>query len=42
MYDEDLYIPDENAESDPYYTLGGIDIDNPSEDDTSLMLESIM
>lgn len=43
MYDEDLYTLDTNDTSiDPYETLNGIDVCNPSEDDTSLMLESIM
>lgn len=42
MYDEDLCILDTTAEFDPYETLCGIDVSNPSEDDTSLMLESIM
>lgn len=43
MYDEDLCTLDTNdTEIDPYETLNGIDVCNPSEDDTSLMLESIM
>lgn len=42
MYDEDLCTLDTTAEFDPYETLCGIDVCNPSEDDTTLMFESIM
>lgn len=42
MYDENLYIPDDTYGSDPYYTLGSVDIYNPSEDDMLTMLESTM
>lgn len=42
MYDEDLCTSDPNAESDPYYTCGSIDVCNPSEDDMLTMFESTM
>lgn len=42
MYDEALCIAIENEEPDPYETLVGINIDNPSEDELLTMLESTM
>jgi len=43
MNDENIYTLDTNDTSiDPYETLSGIDVCNPSEDEFSTMLESIM
>ena len=43
MNDENIYTLDTtDTEIDPYETLSGIDVCNPSEDEFSLMLESIM
>ena len=42
MTDEALCITIENEEPDPYETLVGINIDNPSEDELLTMLESTM
>ena len=42
MEDENLCILDTDAEPDPYEIWVNVDISNPSEDDTTLMFESIM
>lgn len=42
MTDEALCTVDYDAEPDPYETLVGINIDNPSEDELLTMLESTM
>ena len=42
MDDENLCILDTNAGPDPYEIWANVDISNPSEDDTTLMFESIM
>lgn len=42
MFDETCYTSDTTSTSDPYYTLGGIDVTNPSVGDIATMLESTL
>jgi hypothetical protein len=42
MFDENGYTIDTTSGSDPYYTLGGVNIDNPTLGDLATMLESTL